>query len=186
VLDEPETLTNLVSMLIAGHETTVTLLGNGLLCLLQHPDQLRRLRADRALIRPAIEEMMRYEPGGNMILRVSIEDVEIGEALIPAGSAVIGLIGAINRDPGAFDAPDTFDVGRAQNPHFTFGGGGHVCVGAPMARLETQIAFDRLLDRYAQLELAGPHAWRLDRMNARGLASLPIRVSAAGAPGGAR
>jgi cytochrome P450 len=177
ILDEQETLTNLVAMLIAGHETTVTLIGNGLLALLQNRGELDRLRSDRALLQPALEEFLRFEPGGNMILRIAIEDVEIAGTRIPGGAPCIGLVGAINRDPDVFERPDQLDVGRQPNPHYTFGGGRHLCIGAPMARLETHIAFANLLDRYPSIELVGEHAWRLDRMNARGLGHLPIRVS---------
>jgi cytochrome P450 len=178
-LDDEETLTNLVSMLIAGHETTVTLIGNGLLLLLTHPDQMARLRNDRGLMQTAIEEFLRCEPGGNMILRVAREDYEIGSVTIPAGSLVVGLIGAINRDPARFDRPDALDLGRTSNAHLTFGGGIHFCVGAPLARLEARVAFNTLLDRFACLELDGQHEWRLDRINARGLKSLPVRIGVA-------
>lgn len=177
-LNDEETLTNLVSMLVAGHETTVTLIGNGLLLLLENPRELGRLRSDRSLMRTAIEEFMRVSPGGNMILRVALRDVELEGVSIPAGSLLIGLIGAINRDPARFERPDALDIGRRPNPHSTFGGGVHFCIGAPLARLEAQIGFDLLLDRFPSLELAGVAEWRLDRMNARGLAHLPVRVGA--------
>jgi cytochrome P450 len=175
-LDDEETLTNLVSMLVAGHETTVTLIGNGLLLLLNHPDQMARLRGDRSLMQTAIEEFLRCEPGGNMILRVAREDYEVGSVTIPAGALVIGLIGAINRDPLRFDRPDALDVGRTSNAHLTFGGGIHFCVGAPLARLEARVAFNTLLDHFSCLELDGQPEWRLDRINARGLKSLPVRI----------
>jgi cytochrome P450 len=176
-LNDEETLTNLVSMLVAGHETTVTLIGNGLLLLLENPGELRRLRSDRALMRTAIEEFMRVSPGGNMILRVALEDVEMEGVPVPAGSLLIGLVGAVNRDPARFERPEELDIGRRPNPHFTFGGGVHFCIGAPLARLEAQIGFDLLLDRFAVLELDGVAQWRLDRMNARGLGYLPVRVA---------
>ena len=125
-LDEEETLTNLVSMLVAGHETTVTLIGNGMLLLMRNPQELARLRKDPDLMRTAIEEFLRMEPGGNMILRVAREDVEVEGTLIPKGAPVIGLIGAINRDPARFERPDELDIGRPANAQFTFGGGAHV------------------------------------------------------------
>ncbi|QGZ36660.1 cytochrome P450 [Stappia indica] len=178
-LDEEETLTNLVSMLVAGHETTVTLIGNGLLLLLRHPDEMARLRADRSLLRTAIEEFLRMEPGGNMILRVAREDVEVEGTLIPAGAPVLGLVGAINRDPARFERADEVDIGRPANAQLTFGSGPHVCIGAPLARLEAHIAFSALLDRYGSIELAGEPEWRLDRLNARGLGRLPVRVRGA-------
>ncbi|MBR9970331.1 cytochrome P450 [Magnetospirillum sulfuroxidans] len=175
-LTEEETLVNMVSMLIAGHETTVTLIGNGLLLLLKNPEQMERLRADPTLVRPAVEEFLRAEPGGNMILRVALEDFAVAGTTIPAGAPVIGMIGAINRDPARFDDPDSIDVGRASNAHFTFGGGPHICLGAPLARLEGQIAFTALLKRWPKITLDGVPEWRLDRLNARGLATLPVRV----------
>lgn len=176
VLTEQETIINMVSMLIAGHETTVTLIGNGMLLLLNNPDQLARLRADRNLARGAVEEALRCEPGGNMILRVAREDVVICGTPIPAGSAIIGMIGAINRDPARFADPDRFDIGRTANPHYTFGGGPHICLGAPLARMEGQVAFNALLDRWPSITLAGKPEWRLDRLNARGLSRLPVKV----------
>lgn len=178
-LNEEETLTNLVSMLIAGHETTVTLIGNGLFLLLENPDQMAALRRDRTLMRTAIEECLRVEPGGNMIVRVAKTDFEIEGQTIPAGSLVLGLIGGINRDPARFDNPDQFDISRTPNLHLTFGGGAHVCIGAPLARLEAQTAFSALLDTFSKIELVGEPEWRLDRLNARGLADLPIRLERA-------
>jgi cytochrome P450 len=177
--NEEETLTNLVAMLIAGHETTVTLIGNGALSLLQNPTQLVLLRKGRGLMRTAVEEFLRYEPGGNMILRVAIKDFEVSGVNIPAGAIVIGLIGAVNRDPAHFEQPDVLNVARHPNPHYTFGGGIHICIGAPLARIEAKIAFNSLLDRYSKIELDGEAEWRLDRINARGLATLPVRLGAA-------
>ncbi|MBN9669597.1 cytochrome P450 [Roseibium aggregatum] len=178
-LNEEETLTNLVSMLVAGHETTVTLIGNGMLLLLRHPEELARLRNDSGLIRTAIEEFLRMEPGGNMILRVAREDFEVEGTVIPKGAPVIGLIGAINRDPARFERADDLDLARPANAQFTFGGGAHFCIGAPLARLEAQIAFASVLERFPHIELAGEPEWRLDRMNARGLGHLPLRVRTA-------
>ncbi|MEM6405101.1 MAG: cytochrome P450 [Pseudomonadota bacterium] len=180
-LDEQETLTNLVSMLVAGHETTVTLIGNGLLLLLQHPGEMQKLRRNRHLMRSAVEEFLRVEPGGNMILRVAKEDLQVEGHLIPAGAPVIGMVGAINRDPARFENPDEFDISRTSNAHLTFGSGPHVCIGAPLSRLEAQIAFSTLLDCFAQIESVGEPVWRLDRLNARGLSDLPIRVQGAAA-----
>jgi cytochrome P450 len=175
-LNQEEAVMNLVSMLIAGHETTVTLIGNGMLCLLRNPEQLAALRADRSLVTTAVEECMRYEPGGNMILRVAIEDFPVGDLVIPAGSLVLGFIGAVNRDPAVFVDPERFDISRVKNPHLTFGAGAYTCIGAGLARLEGQIAFNALLDRFSDIELAGEARWRLDRMNARSLECLPLRL----------
>lgn len=175
-LSDDEAVMNLVSMLIAGHETTVSLIGNGLLSLLRYPEQLQRLRANRELVPGAVEESMRFEPGGNMILRVAIEDFPVADTVIPAGALVLGLIGAVNRDPAVFEDPDRFDVGRSSNPHFTFGAGAYTCLGAALARLEGKIAFNALLDHFDHIELAGEALWRLDRVNARSLQCLPVRL----------
>jgi len=121
-MDEEESLNNLVG-LISGNETTVTLLGNGMLTLLRHPAQFAKLRANRDLIRSAVDEMLRYEPGINFILRAAISDFQCDEVCIPAGSLAIGLVGAINRDPARFEDPDVFDISRQPNPHYIFGGG---------------------------------------------------------------
>ncbi|OEJ69012.1 cytochrome P450 [Magnetovibrio blakemorei] len=175
-LSEEETLTNLVSMFIAGHETTVTLIGNGMFLLLKNSDQMNALRQDNSSMRSAVEEFLRFEPGGNMILRIALEDYELEGTIIPAGAMVIGMIGAVNRDPNKFDNPDQFDMNRSPNPQYTFGGGAHICIGAPLARMEAHIAFSALLEKFSTIELAGTPQWRLDRRNARGMSNLPVRL----------
>jgi hypothetical protein len=174
-MDEEETLNNLLG-LVSGNETTVTLLGNGLLTLLRHPDQFSRLRSNPNLIRSAIEEMLRYEPSINFILRVAIKDFQCGTFRIPAGSLAIGLVGAINRDPARFDDADVFDIARQPNAQSIFGGGPHVCIGAALARLEAQVGFNALMQRYPRIELAGEPVWWVDRTNQRGLQALPVRL----------
>jgi cytochrome P450 len=176
VLTEEEALINLVTMLIAGHETTVTLIGNGLLMLLQHPAELARLRADRGLMRTTVEECLRFWPGTNLNIKVARETLMVAGVEIPRGALVIGLAGAINRDPSRFERPDEVDIGRRPNPHISFGSGIHLCIGAPLARLEAQIAFDLLLDRFPDLSLAGDPEWRLDSINVRGLRRLLVSV----------
>ncbi|MVA56848.1 cytochrome P450 [Agrobacterium vitis] len=175
VISEEEALSNLWSIVVAGH-TTVTLIGNGLLLLLRDPEQLQKLRADPSLTRTAVNEFLRFEPGAKMILRVALEDENVFGTMIPQGSPVIGMIGAINRDPKKFNSADTLDIGRPANPHLTFGAGPHVCLGAPLARLEGQIAFNALLKRWPSIKLDGQPEWRLDRLNARGLRALPVTV----------
>ncbi len=174
-MDEEETLNNLLG-LISGNESTVTLLGNGMLALLKHPAQFDRLRANPDLIRTTIEEMLRYEPGINFILRVAISDYQCGEVRIPAGALAIGLVGAFNRDPARFEHPDAFDIGRQPNAHAIFGGGPHVCIGAALARMEGRATFTALLARFPRIELAGEPAWWVDRTNQRGLQTLPVRL----------
>lgn len=175
IMDEEETLNNLLG-LISGNETTVTLLGNGLLTLLRHPEQFNKLRSNPQLVRSAIEEMLRYEPSINFILRVAIKDFQCGGVRIPAGSLAIGLVGAINRDPARFDNPDVFDIARQPNAQSIFGGGPHVCIGAALARLEAQVGFSALIERFPRIELAGQPVWWVDRTNQRGLQTLPVRL----------
>jgi hypothetical protein len=175
-IDEDETLNNILG-LASGNETTVTLLGNGLLSLLKHPAQFEKLRSNPHLMRSAIEEMLRYEPSINFILRVAIKDFQCGGFTIPAGSMAIGLVGAINRDPARFEDPNAFDVARQPNAQSIFGGGPHVCIGAALARLQAQTAFAGLLERFPRIELAGEPVWWTDRTNQRGLESLPVRLN---------
>lgn len=174
-MDEEETLNNLKG-LVSGNETTVNVLGNGLLTLLRHPDQFEKLRSNPDHMGTAVEEMLRFEPSINFILRVAIKDFQCGDVRIPAGSLALGLIGAINRDPARFNNADTFDVTRNPNAQFIFGGGPHVCIGASLARLEIQTAFTTLLARFPRIELAGEPVWWSDRTNQRGLQSLPVRL----------
>lgn len=173
-MNEDETLNNLLG-LVSGNETTVTLLGNGMLSLLRNPAEFQKLRSSPERMRPAIEEMLRYEPSINFILRVAIRDYTCGGVSVPAGSLAIGLVGAINRDPARFEHPDTFDIARQPNAQSIFGGGPHVCIGAALARLEAQTAFGALLRRFERIELAGEPVWWSDRTNQRGLQSLPLR-----------
>lgn len=175
-MNEQETLTNLMSMLVAGHETTVTLIGNGMLALLRHPSQKNLLASEPKLIKTALDEFLRYEPGGNMIIRVAIEDFELDGITIPAGALVIGMIGAINRDPKRFNYPDILNIQRKPNPHFTYGAGIYICIGAPLAHLESEIAFNKILKKFPDIELSDEPVWRLDRLNARGLMALPVRL----------
>jgi cytochrome P450 len=176
-MDEDENLNNLV-MLISGSRTTLTLLGNGLLTLLKHPAQFARLRANRELMRSAIEEMLRYEPGSSIIPRAAIRDFQCGDVRIPAGSLAIGLVGAINRDPVGFRDPDAFDIARETNLHYVFGGGPHICIGKALARMTAQVTFGALMDRYPRIELAGEPVWWVDRSDQRGLHELPLRLGA--------
>jgi cytochrome P450 len=176
-LSREELLTNLTSMLVAGHETTTNLIGSGLLSLLRHPAQLERLREDPSLIESAVEEMLRFEPPANTSLRVALDRVEVAGQVLEPGAMCILMIAAANRDPEVFDAPDSFDIGRSDNPHQSFGGGPHHCIGSMLARLEARIALRALLERYGQLELAGDAVW-MDRINIRGLSSLPLRARA--------
>jgi cytochrome P450 len=147
--------------------------GNGTLALLRHPDQLRRLRDDPALLPTAIEEFMRYDSPLQLFERTATEDVEIGGITVERGQKIAALLGAANRDPAVFAEPDTFDVGRTDNGHITFGAGIHFCIGAPLARVELQASFGALLDRTSTFELGG-EPLRRPEFVIRGLETLPV------------
>jgi len=179
-LSDDELLGNLILLFIAGHETTTNLIGNGLLTLLRHPEQLARLRAEPALAASAIEEMLRYEGSVNFLARTPIEPWRIGEATVAPGETIFFMLGAANRDPAVFPEAERFDIGRHPNPQLGFGAGIHYCIGAPLARLEAQIAIERLLARFPRLALAeaAPPRWRR-LINLRGLEALPLVALAA-------
>lgn len=178
-LSEIELVSMIFLLLVAGHETTVNLIGNGVLALLRHPGQLAALRADPSLIPNAVEEFLRYEGPVNIAtLRFTAEPVRIGDVEIPAGEFVMISLLAANRDGDRFDEPERFDVTRPAGGHLAFGHGIHYCVGAPLARLEAEIAVRRLLERFDDLQLAAePETlrWR-DSTLMRGLETLPVRV----------
>ncbi|WP_405477184.1 cytochrome P450 [Streptomyces sp. NBC_00009] len=163
-------------LLIAGHETTVNLIAGGVRALLTHPDQLAALRADMTLVGGAVEEMLRYEgPVENATYRFTVEDTEVGGTVIPGGSAVLVGLAAADHDPERFPEPDRFDIRRDARGHIAFGHGLHYCLGAPLARLEGQIALRSLLDRAPALALDGPADDWLPGMLIRGVRSLPVR-----------
>ena len=154
-LSEQELLSMLMVVLTAGHETTGNLIGNSVLALFDWPDRRRRLQADPGLLRVAVEELLRFVgPVMQPTLRVASEDVEIGGVVIPAGSVVVCMLASANRDPRRFPAPDEFDVAREDNPHLGFGHGIHFCLGAPLARLEAEVALGTLLRRFPDFQLA--------------------------------
>lgn len=177
-LSEDELMAMAVLLLIAGHETTVNLISSGILALLQHPDQLELLRADPSLIKSAIEELLRYtNPLETATPRYAREDVAIAGVTIPRGALVLAVVASANRDEGQFDHPDRLDITREKNRHLAFGQGAHFCLGAPLARLEGQIAINTLLHRLQDLQLAVPVEslrWRTSPV-LRGLEALPVR-----------
>lgn len=149
-----ELVSNCLLLVIAGHETTVNLIGNGLKALLDHPAQLDRLRAQPTLLPQAIEEMLRFDPPVQRALfRAALEDVQIGSQHVRKGEQVSAVIGAANRDPAVFPEPDHFDVTRTPNRHLSFGRGLHFCLGAPLAKLEARVAFEELLRAFPDLTL---------------------------------
>jgi cytochrome P450 len=171
---EDEVVANLIATMVGGLETTTNLIGNGLLSLLRNPLQLERLRSDPALMPSAVEEMLRYESPSQRAVRVAPRDVEIAGRLIRKGEAVIAVIGAANRDPSRFPEPDRLDLGRQDNRHVAFGWAGHFCFGAPVARVEAQIALATLLRRLPRLRLEPePLVWR-ENLGLRGLRALRV------------
>ncbi|MEU6484872.1 cytochrome P450 [Streptomyces sp. NPDC046887] len=164
-------------LLIAGHETTVNLIGNGMRALLSHPEQLAALRADPGLLDGAVEEMLRFDgPVETGTVRFAREPVPCGDAVIPAGASVLVGIAAGDRDPARFPGPDRFDIRRDTSGHLAFGHGLHYCLGAPLARLEGRIAVRGLLDRFPGLALdpaAAPADW-LPGLLIRGVRRLPV------------
>jgi pimeloyl-[acyl-carrier protein] synthase len=174
VLSEGELIATLILLFIAGHETTVNLIGNGVLALLRNPDELRRLQDDPGLIESAVEELLRYDGPVQRTARTANADVTISGHPVQAGQMVVALLGAANRDPAHFPDPDRLDVARSENRHLAFGWGIHFCLGAPLARLEGQIAIATLFRRLPGLRLATDKVeWR-ETSVLRGLKALPL------------
>lgn len=172
-LTEDELVTTCILLLNAGQEATVNVSGNGLLALLEHPGQLARLRKDPGLLPTAVEELMRYDSPLQLFERTATEDVGIGGVTVARGQKIAALLGSANRDPAVFAGPDALDLGRAPNPHISFGAGVHFCIGAPLARVELQASFGALLARTSRLEFGSP-ARRRPEFVIRGLAELPV------------
>ena len=173
-LSEDELYATVALLLVAGHETTVNLIGNGMLALLRHPEQLQRLRQDPGLIRTAVEELLRYDSPVQATGRIASADLEIRGRTIRAGQQVTFLLGAANHDPAWFAHPERLDIGREPNPHLAFGSGIHYCLGAPLARLEGQIAIGRLVRRMPKLALVSEPPTYRDNFILRGLQSLAV------------
>jgi cytochrome P450 len=176
-LNEQELIDLSTSLLLAAQETTMQLIATGVVLLLRHPDQLAALRADPALIEPAVEEILRYEcPADFLLLRVALADVELSGVRIRKGEAVVPLNSSANHDEAHFANPATFDITRTHNPHMGFGHGIHFCLGAPLARIQGQVALTALLDRFPGLRLAvEPEeiVWR-PPLSVRGPLAVPI------------
>jgi cytochrome P450 len=173
-LNEDELIATCILLLIAGHETTVNLIGNGTLALLRHPGELRRLRETPGLITSAVEELLRYDGPVQRTARITSTAVTIGGRTIPKGEMVMPFIGAADRDPSQFPDPDRLDLGRADNRHIAFGWGIHFCLGAPLARVEGQIAIDTLVRRLPRLALVNDEPEHRQSLTLRGLKALPV------------
>jgi cytochrome P450 len=152
-LTEEELVANINILLSTGHETTTHLIGNGILALLQHPDQLKLLKENPALLDCAIDEILRYDNPVQITYRSALEDVEIKGRQIRKGDLVNTILGSANRDPERFNNPNTFDITRDEGRHLSFGLGIHYCIGAPLVRLEAEIAFETILRRFPNLQL---------------------------------
>lgn len=171
---EEEVIANTIVTMVGGQETTTNLIGNGLLSLLRHRGQMEKLQADLSLIPSAVEELLRYESPSQHTARLAPDDVELGGKKIRQRQAVIAVMGAANRDPERFPDPDQLDVERQDNRHVAFAWASHFCFGAPLARIEGQVAFESVLRRMPNLALKpGPITWRAN-LGLRGLTALPV------------
>lgn len=179
-LTSDELIATCILLLMAGHETTANLVGNGTLELMRHPDEWRRLQNDRSLLRSGIEELLRFVGPIQLTQRIAMREVRLGDATIAAGEGIGLMLAAANRDPERFADPDRLDVGREDNQHIAFSAGPHFCLGAPLARLEAQIMLGGLLDHMPGLELVREPEWR-QTFVIRGLKELHVRGGSGGA-----
>jgi len=174
-LSDAEIINTGITLLTAGHETTTSLIGNGLVTLLHHPDQWRQLQEDRSLVTSAIEEVLRFESPVARQPRLLKQDTEMGGRTLRAGQMVFQMLNAANRDPAQFPNPARFDIHRTPNRHIAFGRGIHFCIGAPLARTEGFIVFQTILDRLPGIRLFDPlPAWDVKKANSRVLTSLRV------------
>ena len=175
-LTEEELVSNINILLSTGHETTTHLIGNGLLALLQHPEQMQKLQEQPVLLAPAIEEMLRYDNPVQITYRSALEDAEIQGKRIRKGDLVNSILGSANRDPQRFSNPDRFDIIRNEGRHLGFGLGIHFCIGAPLVRLEAEIVFETILRRFPKISLAAETLQWQEHPIFRGLKSLPVHL----------
>jgi pimeloyl-[acyl-carrier protein] synthase len=177
-LTDEEVVANCIVTMVGGLETTTNLIGNGILSLLRNPDQMARLRTDPSIMPAAVEELLRYESPSQHTARLAPDDIVLGGKAIRKRQAVIAVMAAGNRDPERFPDPDRLDFDRPDNKHLAFGWAAHFCFGAPLARIEGQIAFTKLLQRFPVLEMTGePLVWR-ENLGLRGLESLELSYQA--------
>ena len=175
VLADSEIINTGITFLVAGHETTTSLIGNGLVTLLQHPEQWHKLRADPSLVPSAIEEILRFESPVARQPRLMKQDTEMDGHVLRAGQMVFQMLNAANRDPAQFPDPARFDICRAPNRHIAFGRGIHFCIGAPLSRVEGQVVFQTILHRLPNIHLLDPQPdWNLTKPNTRVLNTLRV------------
>jgi cytochrome P450 len=173
-LSEEEVVANVIVTMVGGQETTTNLIGNGLLTLLRRPELLEQLRSDPELMPSAVEELLRFESPSQHTARLAPADAVLGDQEIAEGTAVIAVMGAGNRDPERFADPDSVELDRDDNRHLAFGWASHFCFGAPLARIEGQIAFETLISRFPEMSLADdPIQWR-QNLGLRGLTELHV------------
>lgn len=175
-LDEDELVACCMLFLFGGHETTTNLLGSAVVALLAHPGQRERLRAEPGLIVPAVEEFLRYDGPSNSVARVVAQDHDLHGKTLRAGERVFAMVNAANRDPRQFDRPHELDIARTPNRHLTFGQGIHVCLGAPLARLEARVCIGTLVERFPALRAGNGDVQWLDALIMRGPRRLPLRL----------
>jgi cytochrome P450 len=173
-LSHDELLDTTILLFGAGHETSVNLISGGVLNLLRHPGEFERLRQDATLIGSAVEELLRMSPPVQFSARIATTDIELAGEVVKQGTEVLALIAAANRDPTVFEDPDRLDIGRADNRHLSFGGGIHLCLGAPLARVEAQEAIGRLVARFGDLALTSDEIEWKPTSTIRGPARLPL------------
>jgi len=171
-----ELVSNINILLSTGHETTTHLIGNGVLALLQHSDQMQKLQAQPSLLAHAIEEMLRYDNPVQITYRAALQDADIQGKQIRKGDLVNSIVGSANRDPRRFSNPDRFDITRDEGRHLGFGLGIHFCIGAPLVRLEAEIVFETILRRFPDIRLATETLEWQEHPIFRGLKSLPVRL----------
>jgi len=173
-----EVFANCVLLLAAGHETTTNLIGNGILAMMQHRDQWDAVVADPSLVEPAVEEMLRFDSPVQFVSRVAGEDIDLSGTVLPAGQVILGVLGSANRDPAKFANPDRFDVHRRdETKHLSFGTGIHFCLGAALAKMETEIALRALTTRFPKMKLAGGKLKWLKGLTFRGVKQLPVLLN---------
>lgn len=179
-LTHPDILAFFQALLLAGSETTTNLLNSAILCFIEHPGELARLRQRPELLPSAIEEVLRFRSPLQWMFRYTMRDVVLHGQTVPAGRMILGMIGSANRDPAAFADPDRFDIARDPNPHIAFGHGIHFCIGAPLARLEARVALGEFLKRVKTFSLASDEPWQPRKgLHVHGPMNLPIHFEPA-------